>query len=136
MALYPGALERIEQDVDMRIGAAAKVGAAITKAHLDEPGSGIHWPNLPNRSSAPGEYPARQFGPLQDSIGSDRVASTVYYVGSIHNTPPEAYFMEFKSVEGEWPYNGGRPWLSKSMEDAETHVRMNQAAATGLGGGD
>src|SRR5690554_4090802 len=136
MPLLPGALERIEWDVDMRIGAAARTGAAITKAHLNEPGTGIKYPNLPNRSSAPGEYPARQFGPLQDSIGSDRVAATVYHVGSIHNPPPEAFYMEFKPVVGKWPHNGGRPWLSRSMEDAETHVRMNQAARAGSGGGD
>src|SRR5690606_31235497 len=125
MPLIPGAIERIIADVDMRIGAAAREAAEITKAHLNEPGTGIHWPNLPHRSSALGEYPARQFGPLQDSIGSEQVAVTVYHVGSIHNPPPEAHYMEFNP---ETPEGGGRPWLSKSMEDAETHVRMNRAA--------
>ncbi len=131
MPLYPGALERITMDVDMRIGAAAAEGASVTKAHLDEPGVGIHWLHLPHRSSAPGQYPARQFGPLQDSIGSERVVVATYHVGSIHNPPPEAHYMEFKPVS-----LGGRPWLSRSMEDAQTHLRMNQAAARGVGGGE
>lgn len=133
MSLFPGALERLTLDVDMRIGAAATEAAKITKDHLDEPGHGIHWPNLPHRSSALGQYPARQFGPLYDSIGSEQVAVTVYHVGSIHNPPPEAYFMEFNP---QTPKGGGRPWLSKSMEDAETHVRMNEAVRIGVGGGD
>lgn len=131
MPLYPGALERLELDLDKRIGAAAAKAAEVTKAHLDEPGMGRKYPHLPHRSSAPGQYPARQFGPLQDSVGSERVASTVYHVGSIYNTPPEAYYMEFNSLK-----HGGRPWLSKSMRDPETHARMNRAVMMGTAGSD
>lgn len=49
------------------------------------PKTGIHWPTLPNRSSAVGEYPANQSGKLRRSInysvGNDEVAigSNVYY---------------------------------------------------------
>lgn len=129
MALIPGALDLLTQDVDKRIQAAASIAASITKAHLDEPGMGIHWPGLPNPSSARGQYPARQFGPLQDSIGNERAGVARYYVGSIHNPPPEAHYMEFKPVK-----MGGRPWLSKSMEDPQTHQEMNRAVAVGGGG--
>lgn len=129
MTLLPGALEVLTRDVARRIEAGARSGAEITKAHLDEPGTGKHWPWLPHRSSAPGEYPARQYGPLQDSVGHEQVGETTFYVGSIHNPPPEAAILEFSPTS-----MGGRPWLSKSLEDSETRHMMLRAAVTG--GGD
>lgn len=126
MSLLASGLAQLEQHVHQLIGTAASKADEVTKDHLDEPGSGIHWPWLPHRSSAPGEYPARQYGPLQESIGHEAKGVGQFVVGSIHNPPPEAVTLEFSPT-----FMGGRPWLSKSMEDPQTHSEMNKAIKGG-----
>lgn len=127
--IYTGGIGLFEAHVHAAIEVAAAKAAEITHDHLDEPGHGIHWPWLPHRSSAPGEYPARQYGPLQDSVGYEAKGLAQFVVGSIKNPPPESIILEFSPV-----FVGGRPWLSKSMEDPETHNQMNAAiAGEGMG---
>src|SRR5690348_2327837 len=124
MALYSGAIDYLRADVTQRIGQGAAVAAAIVSDHLAAgPRSGVHWPELPRRSSAPGEYPQEQFGPLRASIGHDHVGGTTWEAGAIHNPPEEAAKLEFSPVS-----EGGRPWLSRAMEDPETHEVMLRAA--------
>lgn len=66
---------------------AFKLGLAASK-------SGIHHPGLPNRSSAPGEFPANQSGDLRGSIDSRvnginsvTIGSNVYYSKYLLGTP-------------------------------------------------
>lgn len=60
---------------------AAKESEAAFKAGMTGGHSGVKYPQLPNRSSAPGEYPANQFGPLMASIDTD-VGSREFTIGS------------------------------------------------------
>lgn len=62
------------------------------KESLLWPKSGIHHPRMPNRSSAPGQAPAYQFGPLSAGITSKMVSalrgsatSGAYYAGYLEN---------------------------------------------------
>ena len=88
---------------------------------LSGPGSGQHWPNQPNASSAEGEYPAEQSGALLDSIGTEVTGPTEVAVGAF-NAPAEAFELEFRD-----PVAGGRPWLSKSAEDPAFHQAIDSA---------
>lgn len=124
MSLFPGALDWLTQDVGQRIGQGAAVAADITREHVAVgERSGHRYDDLPRQSSAPGEYPQEQFGPLHASIGYEQTGETTFEVGSIYNPPPEAADLEFRPVA-----DGGRPWLSMAMEDPETHWAMQKAA--------
>lgn len=125
MPLYPGALDFITADLDQRIGTGAAVAAEVIREHIQAgPRSGVHWPDMPRRSSAPGEYPQEQTGDLLRSVGVEHERPTEYVVGSVDNPPPEAAKLEFTPV-----FYGGRHWLSKAMEDVQTHALMLAAAA-------
>lgn len=60
---------------------AASESEAVFKAGMTGGHSGVKYPNLPNRSSAPGEYPANQFGPLMASIDTE-VEAREFTIGS------------------------------------------------------
>lgn len=61
------------------------------KESLLEGKSGVKYKRLPNRSSAPGEAPAHQFGPLMKGINSKMVSALR---GSASSTAPYAGYLE------------------------------------------
>lgn len=103
--------------------AMAEAAAGFLRQVLDQPGTGTHWPGLPNPSSAPGHYPARQGGDLVKSIGAQQVGGQ-WHFGSF-NAPPEAWALEYPSPPGSpitrGTGRGARPWLSKALGDPEMH---------------
>lgn len=71
-----------DKKVDLRfMRAAADESEKVFRAGMRGGHSGRKYPNLPRRSSAPGEYPANQFGPLMASINSD-VSATRMEIGT------------------------------------------------------
>jgi hypothetical protein len=58
---------------------------------LLEPKSGVKYARMPNRSSAPGEAPANQFGPLMKGINSKMLSALR---GSASSTAPYAGYLE------------------------------------------
>lgn len=132
MGLIPGAMEALTRDVARRIEAGVAEGARITKKNLDQPGSGVHYPWLPNRSSAPDEFPARQFDDLYNSIGYEQTGTTTFEVGSIHDPPEHAHILEYNPATKKG--GGVRPWLSRTFEDRETRDKMLRASLMGGGG--
>jgi hypothetical protein len=122
MPLSPEFERLLLEDALERFEPAAQVAAEALKENLSlGQRSGRQYPNLPNRSSAVGEFPQYQTGALYNSIAK-RKTRDGYDVGSINNPPPEAVYLEFRE-----PSRGGRPWLSSTLEDPETHRRINEA---------
>ena len=126
MPLNPAFTGLIAAHLDAAVARAAREAASVIHFNLDQPGHGEKWPKLPNRSSAPDEFPARQFDALINSIDAERAGLGEWQVGSF-NGPSEAVRLEFKQIGG-----ATRPWLSRSMEDPAMHEKMLAA----IGGGD
>lgn len=59
--------------------------------------SGIHWPSLPRRSSAEGEFPARQSGRMAKNIGHSRRGIRELEVGvrRLNGHAPYPKFLEY-----------------------------------------
>jgi hypothetical protein len=87
--------------------------------------SGKQHQGLPNRSSVEGEFPAEQFGDLKDSIDARQEGALEWGVGS-YDSPDEAYKLEFYE-----PSNGGRKWLSKTLENPTVQEDMTRAGLEG-----
>jgi len=100
--------------------AGAQEAAAFLREKLNQPGSGNKWPGLPNTSSAPGEYPAKQSGKLLDSIDAQPLGQ--FWAFGSFNAPPEAWGLEYPA-----PGHVARPWLSKALADPELRERVFHA---------
>lgn len=111
-----------ERDAGRFVRDAAREGARLVKANLRGARSGIKHPNLPSRSSAPDQYPAYQYGDLYDSIAAIQIDALTWGVGSIY-APPEAFKLELFATA-----NGGRRWLSRTMEDPVVQVAFTTRA--------
>jgi hypothetical protein len=112
----------IERDLDRFVRDSAREGARLIKANLRGARSGIKHASLPNRSSSPDEFPAYQYGDLYDSIDAQRIGLLTCGVGSFY-APPEAFKLEFFATA-----NGGRKWLSRTLEDPAAQDAMTQRA--------
>ncbi|GAA5514773.1 hypothetical protein Dcar01_03534 [Deinococcus carri] len=115
--------------------AMAEAAAGFLREVLDQPGAGVKWPGLPNPSSAPGAYPARQSGDLLKSIGAQKVGQE-WHFGSF-NAPPEAWALEYPSPPDSpitrQSAHGARPWLSKFLGDELGHKVVWDALDSILG---
>ncbi|MGL5005441.1 MAG: hypothetical protein ACRDAM_21155 [Casimicrobium sp.] len=129
MPLRPGFNAAIIAHLEPKLERGATRAALIIVDRLDQPGSGVKYSSLPNRSSAPGEYPARQSGELINSIDAREIALASFGVGSF-NAPDQAWYLEFdppgapgfeRSTD-----SGVRQWLSRTMEDAEVQAAITQ----------
>ncbi|AFZ67074.1 hypothetical protein [Deinococcus peraridilitoris] len=136
MAFKPN--PHLERELDRALD---KVGEGIAEEfvsflldRLSGPGSGTHWPGLPNPSSSPGDYPAEQSGALLASIGkSQRSLNGMWAVGALNEIAPvpvEAWALEYPSPPGS-PVkrdseHGSRGWLSKALADDELHARLHR----------
>ena len=92
----------------------AEAGAEVLRDKLSQEGSGRHHGGQPNRSSAPGEYPALQTGDLRDSIAPQEVGDLHARFGPLANPPPEAVLMQVLP-----PDQGGRPYLDLAYADED-----------------
>lgn len=81
------------------------------QANLNQPGSGRQMPGQPNRSSAPGEYAARQSGALQGSVDARPVGWGVLRIG-LWDAP-----WYTRKLEYDPPSRGGRPIMRRFMAE-------------------
>jgi hypothetical protein len=117
----PGFLALMDAQFSRAEAAGAQAAATFLAEKLDQPGTGKQWPGLPNISSAPGQYPAKQSGALLASIKARQV-NGVWFWGSF-NTPPEGFYLEYPKP-GD---SGARPWMSKALSDPELYERVWRA---------
>lgn len=124
-------LNRRLQDL---LAVAAVEGAAQLHDNLSSTqGTGVQYPLLPNRSSAPDEYPTRQSGALQRGVGVEAGPGITSLV-VVKDERGKLLGLEF-SPPSENPnregspsrHSGGRAMVWRTMSDAETHARMLDA---------
>lgn len=60
---------------------ALTAAASARGAILEQVGAGVKYPDLPNKSSAPGEAPVNQLGDLADSIHTDEAELPAGIIG-------------------------------------------------------
>lgn len=119
------AIVRLQQRISHGLHDAVYEGAQVAREWVEQQmhdtKGGIHWSNLPYRSSAPGEVPASQFGALQESLDveygsrkSDR-ATAVFSAGSAR--APYAAELEFGSYK-VLP----RPFMRPSVDNNKKEI--------------
>ena len=74
--------KKLTEEIDRRMGEVAKFVEIRAKESMKEPKTGIKYPWLKRRSSAPGEAPAAQIGQLRASITRKRIITGVWIVGT------------------------------------------------------
>lgn len=115
---------------------AAVAGAAVLHDNLNSEthGTGVHWPWMPNRSSAPGQFPVKQTGDLVSGVGIAETQGTGAKV-IIEDDLDKLIQLEFAppvSNPGDpgtsvpWE-SGGRAPMWTTMTDQETIDAMNDA---------
>lgn len=113
---------------------AALEGAVDLERNLSSTqGTGVHWSGLPNRSSAPGEYPVRQSGQLQSGVGVEEGNGTAAEV-VIRDDLGKLLGLEFSppSSNPNQPgtpnrRSGGRAPMWETFTDGQTISDMSNA---------
>jgi len=113
---------------------AALEGAVDLEANLSSTdGSGVQYPSLPHRSSAPGEYPTLQSGALRSGVGVEEGPGTQAEV-VIRDDLGKLLGLEFSppSSNPNQPgtpkrASGGRAPMWETFTDGQTIADMNQA---------
>lgn len=114
---------------------AAEAAADVLAGNLNSPshGSGVHYPRLPNRSSAEGQMPVRQSGDLVRGVGTEATDGTASQV-VIEDDRGKLLGLEFSppSANPNQPgspkrVSGGRAPMWETMTDHETIAVMNHA---------
>jgi hypothetical protein len=108
--------------------AAAEAGADQLRDNLSAGGrTGVQYPQLPRRSSAPGEYSQFQSGRLQGMVDHGQHAPGEAWFGLAPRNADElgeAKGQEFGNPEGSLV---GRANVRRTATDARAHRRMNDA---------
>lgn len=75
------ALAQLEAEAQKVLLKMAVVGADALRDNLNDSsgGRGVKYPSLPNRSSAPGQYPVKQSGRLQSMVEFGPTADGAYF---------------------------------------------------------
>ena len=118
MPVNPKGLKQLQNLVKRVVEQGARSGAAFTKEVTSHEGSGIKYDFLPNRSSAPGEYPAYQSGTLNKSIQMRKVNVFEARYGAVNAT------QEIINLEYFPQHMGGRQWLSRTVHDKLNHLKI------------
>ena len=133
--LDPSFKTAYRQAVSEALDKAASAGSAHLAENLSgTEGSGVHYPGLPNRSSAEGEYPVQQSGELHAGVDwqptNDPMLKEVFIAG---NDEGKLLGLEF-SPPSQNPNregapkrtSGGRAPMWRTFSDPQTHERMLQ----------
>lgn len=115
----PAGMAQLRQVLTAQALKGAQAGAAELRGKLGQAGSGVHYAGQPNRSSAKGEYPARQTGDLQNSIAAREAGDLKAEFGPLDNPPPEAYFMQILP-----PDQGGRDYMGLAYGDEDVRAAV------------
>ncbi len=125
----PNALAQLQELVDGALLDMAEVGAEDLRGNLSAgPRSGIQYPSLPRRSSAPGEFSQEQTGGLRGMVGSGMLEPGAAYFGLEPETIADAE--EALAQEVGAPRNNlvGRANVRRTALDSRTQSRMKAAA--------
>ena len=110
----PAGMAALKQHLTARALNGAQAGAETLRDKLGQEGSGVQYAGQPNRSSRPGEYPARQTGDLQGSVTALPDGERRAVFGPLDNPPPEAYYMQILP-----PDMGGRDYMGLAYADED-----------------
>lgn len=115
-----------ESAVEDVVGGSAVRAMTYLQEALSQEGSGTHHLMNPHRSSAPGEYPALQYGNLRDSINFEQEAYNAFNVGSFADANAQGH-EEAIALEDTPISLGGRPFLTGAVHDGELHDAVMEA---------
>lgn len=120
----PNLKAELIKDLSPRIQHAAEAGAAVLRENVSAGArSGVHYPNLPRRSSAAGEFPQEQEGDLRASVDANPTNNPlVWEVGFFGDDQGKLNNLEYAP-----PSRGGRAPLARTMSNPETLKRMEDA---------
>jgi hypothetical protein len=130
MTIDEKGMARLERLVKKLVEEGARAGAKYTKEQLSGSGSGKEYSNLPRRSSAPGEYPAKQSGQLAKKIQMRKVDNLNASFGAVKATQ---YMLNLEFFPASL---GGRKWLTKIYLDKGTHEAIINAVTKLAGGSE
>lgn len=111
----------------------AEAAVEVSRDKLSGPGSGRQYAGLPNRSSAPHEYPAEQTGDLLRSMDARAEGEGRAVFGPINSPPPEAGYLHFSSAADivglhfRPPDDGGRPFMDDLLHDRDVQNAVKRA---------
>lgn len=131
MSYYSKAAPRLNKRIADALNVNASVISSKISDQIDQSNNGrtgVKYPNLPNRSSAPGEPPAYQRGRLRNSIAivkeatpTDLTADT----GPRKESFPDyyyAYVLEYGNRTGSLEQ---RPYMRPAADAARKHFRRS-----------
>lgn len=113
-------LEQVMHEVRKRINADkiapyAKDGAELAREwvydEIDRPKTGRKWAGLPNRSSAPGDTPAHQFGDLRRGLQVRKRTSVKGGTYAFRSTAAHAHDLEYGHFKA-----APRPYMRRSVD--------------------
>lgn len=120
------ALALLETTLEAALAAAAEAGAKALDGNLAAGArSGVHYPGMPRRSSARGEYSQEQTGNLRSMVGTARVSSREYVFGLFPRSVADAQ----QAMAQEYSPVSGRANVRRTANDVATRRGMEQAAA-------
>ena len=122
----PDFTKQLAASVDSVVNRAAEASADQLRENVSAGArTGIHYPWMPRRSSAPGEFPQQQSGNLLESVG---VANPRFHAGLQEFEYAVGFFGEDmqKLEELEFTGPGKRAPLTMTMLSADTYERMSE----------
>lgn len=124
----PAALAAFDAQFDRAMLAAAEAGAAQLRENLSAGGrSGVQYPQLPRRSSSPGEMPQLQSGRLQGMVDHGSSGPGEAWFGLAPSNADElgqARALELGNPQGNLI---ARAPVRRTAFDSRTHAKMNEA---------
>ncbi len=121
----PNALLELQRLIDGTLLAMAEVGADDLRENLSPgPRSGVHYPNNPRRSSAPGEFSQLQTGRLRGMVKAGLLTPGRAYFGLVPNGADEREQAEDQEFGNPGNRLIGRANVRRTAYAPRTQARM------------